>query len=166
MQRLFLLLGGGLLASLLFSSSKSSSSRKLFPPNTDGRYRPCDPKGCGYFGASRGSRKHKGLDFTVIEGQSIHSPIEGNITRVSIPYASDTTYKGVLITGTGRHQGLEVKIFYMTLLDSVKIGASVTPGRPIGRAQDISRKYPGGMTPHVHVEVYDKKQLVNPEHYF
>lgn len=112
------------------------------------RSRQSDRHGSGQYAASRGGRRHQGVDIVVYTGQKIHSPIEGEVIREALPYADDLSYRGLVIRGSGDWSGYEVKIFYVEGLAT----GPVSPGTVIGYAQDLSRKYPG-ITNHVHVEV-------------
>lgn len=56
-------------------------------------------------------------------------------------------------------------MFYM--IPDVSVGTPIKAGDPVGTAQDVSKKYPpnevGTMTPHIHVEVRNKKgDLIDP----
>jgi murein DD-endopeptidase MepM/ murein hydrolase activator NlpD len=121
------------------------------------RIRGKDAWGNGQFGASRASntRKHEGIDFMCMPGETVFSPFAGSITRFSNPYPDDSRFGGILIQGAQ----YAVKIFYLSPL--VAVGEKVHRGQPIGTAQDISRKYPG-ITQHVHVEVYENGNLIDP----
>lgn len=110
-----------------------------------------DTQGDGSYGASRGGRTHKGLDLVVAEGQEVRSPIDGVLVRRATPYADDLRWSGCLIT----NDRYEVKMFYM-IPNNSKIGQKVKKGEVVGYAQNISLKYNDMMTPHLHVEIYDK----------
>lgn len=86
---------------------------KLSNPILNGTIRKSDKWGQGHYGASRGSRSHNGIDIVAQLGTPVLSPIEGKVIRITYPYASDLTFTGLLLQGTGAHQGIEVKIFYM-----------------------------------------------------
>lgn len=116
--------------------------------------RASDRFGSGQFGASRGSRKHQGLDVKAKPGEVVHSPIDGVIVRECVPYAPFT---GLLIRGTGEHSGYEVKLFYV----QGNFCGSVKAGEPIGTAEDLAVKYPG-ITNHVHLEVRKNGAIVAP----
>ena len=45
------------------------------------------------------------------------------------------------------------RVFYVN--PRVQVGDAVAVGRPIGTAHSLQRKYPGGMTDHVHLELID-----------
>lgn len=120
-----------------------------------------DPAGSGHFGASRGGRKHEGLDFLCDPGQIIKAPIKGKMVSAR-PYADDTFYVGCRIWGAMWMS----KMFYFEPYAKL-VGENVLAGEAIGIAQDISQKYGGDMKPHVHVELYklNPTLLVNPEEY-
>lgn len=128
----------------------STTSPNLNSPTAARVVRRCDPKGCGHYGASRGSRLHKGVDFTASPGEPIYSPINGTVERYPDPYG-DGRYSGIQIVGAGRHVGKTVKMFYLT--PSVAIGQPVAQGQRVGNCQNISSRYSPGMTNHVHVEL-------------
>ncbi len=120
-----------------------------------------DSQGDGHFGASRGRRRHNGLDIIVTPGSAVYCPIEGLMKRVAHPYGGRRNKKwlGCAIEGTGLYRGYEVKIFYM---DPFLMGEYVYPNDIVGKAQAISKKYTSRMIDHLHVEVRYKGMLVNP----
>ena len=120
-----------------------------------------DAAGEGHFGASRGSRTHKGQDYECFPGAIIESPIKGYITKLGYPYADDLSYRYVEITqslSTNKY-----RIFYVE--PSVKLGDGVLPGDAIGAAQDVAKRYPNeSMTCHVHLEIkLDDGSFTDPE---
>lgn len=124
-----------------------------------------DGKGQGHFGASRGSRSHAGIDVVCLPGEVIYSPIEGYVNRdVNRVYASDPNYQGIEITGTGKHQGLKVKMFYCSR--AINLNDEFFEGTPVAFAQDISEKYGPSMIPHIHLEVRLNGQLTDPLNYY
>lgn len=128
---------------------------------TNNIIRDCDPKGCGEFGASRGSRKHNGLDIEAVPGENIFSPISGKVTRFPFPYGDDLSFTGIEIV----NNQFKVKIFYMKAV--VSANSSVVQGQYIGNAQNVAKKHGGGMINHVHIEAYDNSgNLINPETLF
>lgn len=119
--------------------------------------RDSDDFGSGKFGASRGSRVHKGTDFISDPGQPIYSPIHGRIVREAKPYANDLAWSGVLIVG----EHITIKMFYVKVEKNL-IGEMVSTGQVIGTAQNIASKYSKGgktMKNHVHLQI----ERVNPE---
>lgn len=122
------------------------------------RSRSTDRYGSGQFNAGRvrgGKRHHhQGLDIVAKAKEQILSPIDGDITREAIPYAPFT---GLVIRGTGTYLGYEVKLFYVQGYRS----GPVIKGEVIGRAEDLTKKYPG-ITNHVHMEVRNGSGILAP----
>ncbi|MDY6994789.1 MAG: M23 family metallopeptidase [Pseudomonadota bacterium] len=141
--------------------------KNIANPIFNGKIRGTDCQGSGAYGASRGNRTHEGIDIVAKVGAQVCSPIDGTLTRKAYPYAKDLKYTGVLLTGTGKHKGYTIKIFYMNVWNEV-IGQEVTMGETIlGTVQDIAAKYPcqkGKMTNHIHVEVRKNGGLIDPTH--
>jgi murein DD-endopeptidase MepM/ murein hydrolase activator NlpD len=129
--------------------------------------RKTDSWGAGGFCAPRGHHLHAGVDFICEPGQEVVAPVRGRVERTAVAYPNED-YRGVVIQV---EELLTVKLLYME--PSVQPGMMVEEGQVIGRAQDISKKYPG-ITPHIHMEVsgldkelvyYDKDKwrwYVNP----
>ncbi len=86
---------------------------------TKSSIRGTDNHGSGKYGASRGNRLHKGIDFICQPGQRIYSPIDGKIARIARPYA-DTKYSGCVI----KSEDIEIKMFYFKPIESL-IGTMV-----------------------------------------
>lgn len=116
--------------------------------NPTGRTIRMDSKGSGKFNAPRGSgRKHDGIDLVVKPGQAILAPIDGIISRRVTAYPNEN-YFGVEIEG----RRIIIMLLYLRPLKGI-IGSHVQKGDIIGNAQDISRRYNEGMTPHIHFRV-------------
>ena len=129
--------------------------------NPTGKGIRSDIGGDGHFGASRGNRTHQGLDFLCEPGQVIRAAISGKLTR-SRPYMDDAFYVGCGIWG----KKYMVKMWYFTPYEDL-IHDEVKAGQEIGIAQDISKKYGGGMLPHIHLGLWslEPTTLLNPEKY-
>jgi hypothetical protein len=113
-----------------------------------------DPAGSGHYGAPRGRRRHNGIDFLCVPGQTVKCPIEaGKVIRVAYPYETQT-YAGLFI----QNKHLAIKMFYLDPWPGV-VGSVVMRGDPIGIAQDITRKYNDQMEAHIHLAVIS----FNPE---
>lgn len=115
--------------------------------------RGIDDWGDGSFGASRGSRKHIGIDFAAEPGQIVVSHVSGVVTKLGYPYASDLSYRYVEVTDDNM---LKHRFFYVE--PTIQLGEDVIAGETvIGVVQDISSKYRRSdrkpMTNHVHYEV-------------
>ncbi|CAM4158958.1 MULTISPECIES: M23 family metallopeptidase [Flavobacterium] len=126
--------------------------------------RTCDLHGCGSFGASRGNRKHNGIDIITVPGEKIMSPISGTVTRYPYPYGNDLSYTGIEIVNSE----YKIKMFYLKPI--APIGSTVFAGKIIGVSQNIAAKYSTAMTNHVHLEVYKKQGtnwiLIDPTNLF
>ena len=122
-----------------------------------------DPEGAGRFHSKRGDRLHEGVDITVRPGQMVPAPIDGVVIKTGIVYREDNMgLHSTHIEGTGKWTGYTVKMFYMNN-DSLKEGAPVKRGAPLGPAQDVSlRRNKVKMTPHIHYEVYKDGKLIDP----
>jgi murein DD-endopeptidase MepM/ murein hydrolase activator NlpD len=118
-----------------------------------------DAYGYGAFGASRdgGSRRHEGVDFIAEAGQAVVAPLSGYVTKIGYAYASDRNLRFVEITNPALRYA--ARVFYIE--PTVEVGDTVAVGRPIGEAYSLQRKYPGGMTDHVHLEILDKGRRVD-----
>lgn len=140
---------------------------RLFPMrlhnvNTDGKLRECDSQGCGHYGAPRGSRKHKGIDFVTRDRQGIFAPFDCEIGRYGDPYG-DGQYSLVEIIGVGAYRGWKAKVMYISPLYDVK--KVLKKGDMLCVADSIARRYPG-ITDHVHFELYFNGVLKDPTKYF
>lgn len=105
--------------------------------------RGTDKWGSGDFGASRGNRTHRGIDYQCV----VVSPVTGEVTKIGYPYSDALEYRYVQITDKS---GYDVRCFYVDPL--VEVGDRVLEGAVIGRMQSLQKRYPG-ITDHVHVEV-------------
>ncbi|MEM1142743.1 MAG: M23 family metallopeptidase [Pseudomonadota bacterium] len=119
-----------------------------------------DRAGAGYFGAPRGGRKHRGVDYVVTPGNEVLSPVSGTVERLGWAYARDDTWRIVDIRAV---DGFLHRVFYVEPM--VDAGQEVTRFTVIGLAQDISAFYPdSGMKPHVHYEVINTEgRHIDPE---
>lgn len=113
---------------------------------TGGKQRTQDIHGSGHYGAGRGGRVHRGIDYRCAPGQPVIAPIGGRIERVSRPYANEP-YSGVVLV----NEKMTIKMWYFKPHDFL-IAKDVFQGKEIGTAQDISWKYPG-IQAHVHLEI-------------
>jgi murein DD-endopeptidase MepM/ murein hydrolase activator NlpD len=126
-----------------------------FANPTGNEPREHDAYGSGEFGARRdgGSRRHEGVDFIAEAGQTVVAPISGYVTKIGYAYAGDGDLKFVEISNPALK--LEARAFYIA--PDVQVGQTVRVGQPIGEVYSLQRKYPGGMTDHVHLELIDKR---------
>lgn len=118
-----------------------------------------DPAGDGHFGAPRGGRPHRGIDYRCTPGMDVLSPVYGRVTKYGYCYADDLRWRYVQVTDM---EGRKHRLFYVT--PRAALGDQVTPVTMVGTAQDISQRYPGRqMRPHVHYEVIEDGDYINPE---
>jgi murein DD-endopeptidase MepM/ murein hydrolase activator NlpD len=115
--------------------------------------RKTDAYGCGEFGARRdgGARRHEGVDFMAEAEQPLVAPISGYVTKIGLAYPGDSALKFVEITNPALHYA--ARVFYID--PQVTLGQAVRLGQPIGVHHTLEQKYPGGMTDHVHLEIFD-----------
>ena len=136
-----------------------------------------DALGLGHYGAPRGSRTHKGIDFAVFPGSLILAPVNGIITKYGYPYRDDLSWRYIEITQSdcapyvtteedkgdcaicGRAHPRH-RLFYVAMVE-VYPGEHVYKGQKIGYLQNIAQRYPG-MTPHVHYEIKINKRYIDP----
>lgn len=128
----------------------------LFTPTRHGILRDRDFTGNGWYGASRGTRKHKGVDYICDPGNPIHACISGKV-RIGNVYITTSKFKLVEITGVI----YRVKEMYVT--PCVKNGDYVTAGQIIGYSQNISLYHGNGMKNHCHVSLWKHGLLTDPE---
>ncbi len=119
-----------------------------------------DVYGAGAFGASRGGgvRRHRGADYIAEPGEIVRAPIPGIVQRIGFAYRGDERYRYVELSDAVAQRA--VRVLYVGPL--VEVGAVVRAGDPIGRAQDLSVRYPRGITNHVHVELKQGGVLGDP----
>lgn len=145
---------------------KAASPGKALPPHstvanpTGHDLRGEDAYGAGAFGASRaaGARRHRGADYVAEPGEIVRAPIAGIVQRIGFAYRNDERYRYVELADA--ETGRDVRVLYVGPL--VQLGAIVEAGDPIGRAQDLSARYPRGITNHVHVELRQSGALADP----
>lgn len=113
-----------------------------------------DAYGEGEFGARRdaGQRRHEGVDYVSKAGQPVSAPISGYVTKIGYAYEGDQDLKFVEVTNPALR--IAARVFYVN--PAVEVGQAIAMGRPIGSADSLQRKYPGGMTDHVHLELIDR----------
>lgn len=129
-----------------------------------------DQHGWGYYGAPRGSRKHRGVDICCESGDKIRAITSGEVTKIGFPYSQAPSQREdkkalryVEITGA---DNIRVRYFYVS--PSVAEGQPVRAGETIGTAQGVASVYPG-ITEHYHLEtlvmVNGKKFFIDPLEY-
>lgn len=134
--------------------------------------RGCDPHGCGHFGAPRGNKKHKGVDFWAPPGAVILAKAAGKVERTGFCYAKGPgsvddkdPFQLVVI----RHRPKRFAR-YLYLEPLVSAGELVQPGQPIGVVQDLTRRLKKIRT-HVHIDMHEganhrTSKVVHPDDWF
>ncbi len=119
-----------------------------------------DRYGAGAFGASRGggARRHRGADYVSEPGEVVRAPISGIVQRIGFAYRGDARYQYVELGSADETRA--ARVLYVG--PTVQLGAFVRAGEPIGWAQDLSTRYPRGITNHVHVEIKQDGVLADP----
>lgn len=118
--------------------------------------RKCDQHGCGHYGASRGSRKHVGIDLckpdstSLEDGTPISLGFNGTVSKLGYAY-SDKPHKYVEIKLTDFY----CRVFYIK--PSVEVGDNVLHETVIGCSMPLEDYYEG-ITEHVHVEFFELKE--------
>src|SRR5262249_46374231 len=117
--------------------------------------RGTDAYGEGRFHARRdgGSREHEGVDYVAKAGQAVEAPISGYVTHIGFAYPDDQALKYVEIENPALK--LTARAFYVD--PDVAEGDAVEVGKPIGHAHTLQRRYRGGITDHIHLELTDRR---------
>ena len=115
-----------------------------------------DSLGSGNFWKSRIGHYHEGIDLECSLGETVYAPISGKIIRKAYPYPTDKRFEGCVI----QNETQEVKFFYMV---SNRVGQTVKAGEAIGVCQAINTKYTVSMKNHIHLEIRENGELINPE---
>lgn len=122
--------------------------------------RGVDAHGGGGYGAPRGSRIHKGLDFVARPLDWGMSPLEGTVMRLGRAYVDnpeteldESDLRSIHI----QSDTVWVKLLYVDPLPILHVGSQVRAGMPIGHCQDrakyVLNKDLGEFTNHIHMEV-------------
>lgn len=130
-------------------------------PNTPikPKLRTLDKWGSGEFGASRGKRYHKGIDYACNTNDILLSDVDGMVERHGWPYFDDPNYR---IVNIRVDDDTRVRYFYVDPL--VDPGQTVKKGDILGRIQDLSCRYPG-ITIHYHLQIELDRVPVHPQNW-
>jgi len=122
-----------------------------------------DCHGFGHYGASRGRRKHKGIDVVANVRDQVLACSTGRISKIGYPYSPQDPAKGFLryveVTTASNHKE---RYFYCST--TMKVGDPVIKGQWFASCQDLCCIY-GGITPHLHFEVKKAGFFLNPIKY-
>ena len=134
------------------------------------RKRGKDAHGSGAYGAPRGSRKHKGLDYATKPGTRVYSAVSGRVTRLGYPYKGNRELRLIEIDAGLSNGQIGDKgdlVRYMYVEPMVEKGWRISRGDLLGTVQKLPYR---GITQHVHVDVRQmvnkRRKFVDPEKYF
>tara|TARA_R110000765_G_scaffold197276_1_gene303031 strand:+ start:127 stop:513 length:387 start_codon:yes stop_codon:yes gene_type:complete len=114
-----------------------------------------DAHGAGHWGAPRGEREHRGIDYACPVGMLILPIKEGMVTKIGYPYP-DSDYRYVQVT----EEGYDWRYFYLN--PAVELNQYVDTETPIGSVQDLTTRY-AGITNHCHLEIKKRGEYINPK---
>ena len=115
-----------------------------------------DVHGSGHYGASRGHRKHNGVDYSAVIGSVVHSLCDGKVTKLGFPYNDDYSYRYVEVTDKN---GFAVRYFYVC--PSVNLGDMVKKDDSLGSVQNLGKRYKN-ITNHIHFEIEVNGENIDP----
>jgi len=123
-----------------------------------------DKHGSGAYLASRGKRKHKGIDVECPKGSGVLAVSSGKVIKIGIvynqvKYPKKAHFRYVKIRDI---EGYHVR--YLYLKASVKVGDRITTDQLIGTTQGLLKVYPG-IGDHFHFDVSRNGVFVNPHEY-
>ena len=116
-----------------------------------------DSQGKGYYGAPRGERTHKGVDFVAVPGEPVRAFIPGVVSKLGYPYADKPEFRYVELS---RANGDRIRYFYVA--PTVQMGDQIQAGEMIGTCQQLPYE---GITQHFHFECVVKGEHVDPLRY-
>ena len=125
-----------------------------------------DRMGLGHYGARRGSRTHKGIDFIAEQGSTVYAIADGEVTKIGYCYADDLKYRYVQIRDS--LDGLDLRYFYTTLHSSLNVGSWIHKGQALCVVQNIAVKHSTDkktMINHFHFEIKEAGKHINPVPY-
>jgi len=131
----------------------------MISPVNNTVFRGADPTGYGWYGASRGNRKHKGVDVLTQPKDSIKAPFSGVITKFGQVYSQTNKFKYIEL----KSDVYRIRLMYAKPIDSLKLNQRIFEGDEIGIAQDIAGYWKSGMLNHIHIELYKNGLLTDPE---
>lgn len=128
-------------------------SIQVIPP-----HRTTDKHGSGHYGASRGSRKHNGVDIACYPRSMVLSHVRGTVTKLGYPYADNLNYRYVEVTDDN---SLRHRFFYVNPI--VRLNDEVEVGDQLGMTQELMYE---GITQHFHYEIKNNRGIyLDPNDY-
>lgn len=127
------------------------------------KLRGADKTGNGWYGASRGNRKHKGVDYLGQLGEPVYACITG-VVRIGQVYANPVKSQFLLVEIKNElPQPNYYRVKQMYINPVVRTGDRVEVGDLIGHLQGIGDFYGWGMPNHCHVSIWKNGLLTDPE---
>ncbi len=111
-----------------------------------------DSHGQGHFGASRGSRTHKGIDVNAYPKTIIGSLCAGKLTKIGYPYRPETELGHMRYVEVTNPDKLRFRYFYCVPVEGLAIGDEIKLDQPLAVVQDRASFSPG-MNNHFHLEI-------------
>lgn len=131
--------------------------------------RHVDSYGAGHYGASRGDRTHRGIDYYCTAGDKVlwSLPFEGTVTKFGYPYSDDLSYRYVQVTtehpeGDGEVKVFDHRFFYVEPNTELMYGMKITEGTVLGKSQGLGKRY-HGIPNHVHYEIKCDGKYIDPQ---
>lgn len=131
--------------------------------------RGSESTGNGWYGASRGSRKHKGCDYIANKGDCVSSVIDGTISKIGYAYAHALQFRYVEVI----NDVYRWRLMYIEPLSDLYVGQRVVSGQNVGEMLDIAEYWNRGKTAnqskmknHLHTQVWKHGLLTDPEPIF
>ena len=103
--------------------------------------------------------EQRGKDLACTPGESIESPITGQAVLHLQDRYPNSEWKGIILQGTGEDEKITVHILGIDA--TADVNAEVQRGDIIGVSQNPRASFTG-ISPHIHVEVYEDKRRINP----
>jgi len=144
-----------------------ASSEGDYLTNPTGHGIRSDAGGDGRWGAPRGNRVHKGLDFITIDGQNIVSPINGRVRNFN---GITTGYPMIQIYPLNSNADFDyIEILYAEAPYDIQpwVFRNVSAGDIIGVSVNLQRLgYPSNVGPHIHLQMWKDGTRIDPTPYF
>ena len=112
-----------------------------------------DNWGSGHYGASRGDRKHVGVDFACYPNSAVFPEKAGRVTKVGYCYNDDLSFRYIEIEDS---HGDFARYFYVEPTGAIEVGQLVYHKTILGHSQKRGDRY-AGITEHVHLETFERK---------
>lgn len=132
--------------------------------------RNLDPTGNGWYGASRGSREHLGLDVVTFPGEEIFACMGGKVSKLGWMYHGYTAgMRYIEITNkVGNH---EYRLRQCYVAPKIKKGVIIEANQFIGVAENVSDYHfskgdKHRMKNHIHLQLWKNGLITDPEPLF